>query len=90
YSKKDISSVKEVTDILAIEDAKKKAITLAKGFNVKLSKPCRIRYESDADLRPLRAVSLRSSNDSSSDISIYTPEKITVSSEVYVEYSIDD
>lgn len=91
YSVKDLSKVKEVTDRLAIEDAKKKASVLADGFKLSLSKPCRIRFEgSYNELMPLRATVLKRTDAASEEPAFYQPEKITVTSEVFVEYSIDD
>ena len=73
---------------------KKKAQVLAEGFDVKLGKPCLLKFGYETEAQPIVGARLMKAsmmdNAEGSVEGTYTPQKQVVESQVYAKFSIDD
>ena len=98
YTIKDTKSVEDKANQEAIEDAKLKAQVLSKGFGVKIKKACSLKFTNSGNAvmpymvqsRAAKAVTLSVSHEDRESNTEYSPEKITVSSDVYASFAIKD
>ncbi|NLK85512.1 MAG: SIMPL domain-containing protein [Aeromonadales bacterium] len=96
YDVKDQSKYKLEAEKLAITDAKEKALRLANGFDVKLGKPCSLKFDKQSDFQMYNATSPRllktaMVNDMAQSSAVaYSPEKQTLTSKVYATFIIED
>lgn len=97
YTIKDIKSLENKANQAAIKDAKNKAMVLAQGFDVKIKKACSLKFTNSNTVMPYRAqprmakaVTLAVSNDAAESNTEYSPEKITIYSDVYASFAIKD
>lgn len=94
YQLKDNQDLIKQAQKLAIADAKKKAQVLAEGFDVKLGKPCLLKFGYETEAQPIVGARLMKAsmmdNAEGSVEGTYTPQKQVVESKVYAKFSIDD
>ena len=94
YRIKDESALKKQADEAAITDAKDKAARLAKGFGVKLLKPCQLSFGDTRtdNIRPYNAKGVRLMSvqaDAMPEAAEYTPGSVSVESSVRAIFALD-
>ena len=92
YEISNYQEYEQKAKLMAIDDAKEKAKILAKGFGVKLSKPCRLKSTLGYDsVNETSAINLmRASAKADGNNLDYIPQKQQVSSNVYASFSFKD
>ena len=90
YDISNKAKFQEQATLKAIEDAKVKAQVLAKGFNLKVTKPCSIKYGNQGGFISPQVRALQASAmDNSQGVVDYSPKKQTISSQVIVSYGFE-
>ena len=90
YDISNKAKFQEQATLKAIEDAKVKAQVLAKGFNLKVTKPCSIKYGNQGGFISPQVRALQASAmDNSQGVVDYSPKKQTISSQVIVTYGFE-
>lgn len=97
YTIKDTKKLEDEANQKAINDAKNKASVLAKGFGVKIKKACSLKFTNSNNVssyrlqsRMAKVATLAVANDENDSNTEYSPEKITISSDVYASFAIKD
>ncbi len=97
YTIKDTKTLEDKANQEAIKDAQNKALVLAKGFGVKIKKACSLKFTNGNNVMPYRVqtrmakvATLAATNEDSDNNTEYSPEKITITSDVYASFAIKD
>ena len=97
YTIKDTKKLEDEANQKAINDAKNKASVLAKGFGVKIKKACSLKFTNSNNVssyrlqsRMAKVATLAVANDENDSNTEYSPEKITISSDVFASFAIKD